>query len=186
MNKLIISIVGILVIMGCARVRVEAPKDPIKVDIAMRLDIYQHIQKDIDDIENIVAGGKGAVVPGQQSFLRIFVTEAFAQESLSAGIEEAATRRKMRVQQLNDFESRGIVGENNAGLVEARNAAGAEADAADLVAQENKDRMIIYQALAQKNGVSVSEIQRVYAQRLQQNASAGTPIQTLEGNWTKK
>ena len=29
--------------VGCAKVQVQAPKEPIKVDITMRLDVYQHV-----------------------------------------------------------------------------------------------------------------------------------------------
>ena len=51
------GVVGSLVLGGCASVQVNAPKEPIKMDISMRLDVYQHVVKDIDDIESIVAGG---------------------------------------------------------------------------------------------------------------------------------
>ncbi|MDD5729736.1 MAG: hypothetical protein PHN57_01210, partial [Candidatus Omnitrophica bacterium] len=58
MNFIMVA-ASVILVLGCARVRVEAPKEPIKVDISMRLDIYQHVTKDINDIENIVTGSEG-------------------------------------------------------------------------------------------------------------------------------
>jgi len=37
---------GVFLTVGCAKVQVQAPKEPIKVDISMRLDVYQHVEKD--------------------------------------------------------------------------------------------------------------------------------------------
>ena len=80
--------------MACARVRVEAPKDPIKVDISMRLDIYQHVQTDINQIENIVSGAQEKPKPKDgQSLLDHFIHSAYAQEGLSPEVEQAALRR---------------------------------------------------------------------------------------------
>lgn len=65
-------IVALVLILGCARVSVQAPKDPIKVDISMRLDIYQHIKNDIDDIESIVTGSsENTKGQGSRNFLNI-------------------------------------------------------------------------------------------------------------------
>ena len=52
----ILLVLTMFLSIGCATVRMKAPKEPIKVDISMRLDIYQHVQKDIEAIENIVSG----------------------------------------------------------------------------------------------------------------------------------
>ena len=50
MKKIFLACCAVVIGLGCARVRVEAPKEAIKVDISMRLDVYQHVQKDIDEI----------------------------------------------------------------------------------------------------------------------------------------
>lgn len=60
-----------------------------------------------------------------------------------------------------------------------------------MVNQENSDRMLIYQALAQKNNTPVTEIQKLYASRLQSDAPSGTPIEVLNSSsgawqWQKK
>ncbi|MBI4335876.1 MAG: YdbL family protein [Candidatus Omnitrophica bacterium] len=180
-------ICGLGVIIGCASVEVRAPKEPIKVDISMRLDVYQHVQKDIDAIENIVSGSKEQKKPAaspaanQNSMLYIAVSNAYAQD-ISPEAEEAALRRKARYADLASYEQNGIIGENSSGLVVLRNPG--DAAAQDLTDKENSDRMVIYRELADKNGVSVESIQKVYAERLQKDAPAGTPVEGGDGSWT--
>jgi len=175
----------LFVSLGCARVQVVAPKEPIKMDISMRLDIYQHVQKDIDAIENIVSGAAGepTKAPDKQSMLGIFVGNAYAQESLSPEVEQAALRRKARRAELSSWEAKGVIGENKNALVEIRNSQEADLSASQIVSQENADRMIIYQSIANKNGTSVAEVQKLYAERLQSSAPSGTPVQAPDGAW---
>ena len=168
-------------VFGCARVRLEAPKESIKVDISMRLDIYQHVQQDIDAIENIVSGGekKAESKGNSQSWRGNFLKLAYAQEPLSPEIEEAALRRKGRLPQLAAWQEKGVLGENRFGLIEIRQSPVMDSTPQELVKTENKDRMIIYQSLAQKNKTTVEEIQKLYVSYLHQNAPVGTPIEVL-------
>lgn len=180
MRKTIISGIGILLVLGCARVKVEAPKDPIKVDISMRLDIYQHVEKDIDTIEDMVSGTKGkAAASDKQSLLESFLGIAYAQEPLSPEVEQAALRRKDRHEALSSWETKGVVGENKSGLVEIRNSSGADASVNQLIIAENSDRMVIFQSVARKHGTSIEEVQKLFAKRLQDRAPSGTPIEAL-------
>ena len=159
MKKIMIALLGLVVVLGCARVSVQAPKDPIKVDISMRLDIY--------------------------------VSQAYAAEDLSSEVQAAALRRKDRRDQLISLAEKGIIGENKSGLLVIRLSDKADASATKLVNEENRDRMIIYQSVAQKNGSSVEEVQKLYAKRLQQDALVGTPIEVFDNargsfEWTIK
>jgi uncharacterized protein YdbL (DUF1318 family) len=185
MKTYIVLITFLILSLGCARVRVEAPKEAIKVDISMRLDIYQHVQKDIDEIENIVSGSKEKPKAANNTSLNYFVATAYAQEGFAPEVEEAALRRKDRRSELTSWEARGVVGENRSGLVEIRDAASATDALAQLVNSENTDRMIIYRAVAEKNGTSVEEVQKLYAQRLKEDAPSGTPIESVNsaGNY---
>jgi len=178
MKKIFIAFIIIVAFLGCARVRVEAPKDPIKLDISMRLDIYQHVAKDIDAIEDIVSGNENKPAVGKQgSWLDVFVKDAYAQESMSPEVEKAAYGRRDRKPQLISLEESGVVGENKLGMVEIRGNADFAAKA--LIDAENSDRMIIYKAIASKNGISIEEIQKIYAKKLQDGANSGTPIEVL-------
>ncbi len=49
----------------------------------------------------------------------------------------------------------------------------------ELIKAENSDRMIIYEAVAKKNGTSVEDVQKLYATRLQNDAPSGTPVEIL-------
>lgn len=165
---------------GCARIRVEAPKEPIKVDVSMRLDIYQHIEKDIDKIESMVTGGEEKPqARDNQSLFRLLINEAYAEEGLGVEVEEAALRRKERRPQLVSLEENGVIGENKSGLVEIR-ISGQSDSAAALVQEENNDRMTIYRQVAEKNGSSVEDVQKLYAKRLQSDAPKGTPIEVID------
>lgn len=165
---------GLLFSVGCAQVQVKAPKEPIKVDITMRLDVYQHVVKDIDDIESIVSGKTGTK-PKDGMKLNFLMANAYADGGLSPDVEQAAMRRKDRHAELASWESKGAIGENKLGLVEVK---GGEAPA-DLINSENSDRMIIYSSLSQKNGVPLEDVQKIYAKRLQDDAPAGTPIEVM-------
>jgi uncharacterized protein len=164
--------------LGCARVEVQAPKDPIKMDISMRLDVYQHVVKDIDQIESIVSGKS----PVQTAFAEFLVKSAYAAD-LDPAVEQAALRRRDRLAQVQNLLSQGIVGEDREGYLALR-AGGPGADS--VVHDENADRHTIYQALASQNGTSVGEIQKVYAGRLSSDAPGGSPVQGPDGNWTTK
>ena len=176
MKRLFMVIMVLVVFFGCARIRVEAPKESIKLDISMRLDIYQHVAKDIDTIEDIVI----KPVQGKQgSRLDLFVRDAYAQEPLSPEIEQAAYNRRDRNQALDAWEEKGVIGENKLGLVEVRNPGNADASVNSMVNAENSDRMVIYKAIAVKNGISVEGVQKLSAKKIQDGANAGTPIEVL-------
>jgi len=180
MKKILVLMLGVFVIFGCARVRVEAPKEPIKVDISMRLDIYQHVEKDIDAIENIVSGPKEkSKTKDNQSLLSAFIGTAYAQEGLSPEVGQAALRRKDRRSALISWQEKGVLGEDRSGLLEIRNTQNQDSSQEQLVKEENSDRMLIYQAVAKKNNTSLEEVEKLYAKRLQADAPSGTPIEVL-------
>jgi len=173
-----LTLAVIIFSLGCARLSVQGSKEPIKVDISMRLDIYQHVEKDIDAIEGIVSGAKEKNEPSdQQSFLGFLIGSAYAQEGLSPEVEQAALRRKGRIDELHALEGKGVIGENKMGLVEARDSSGGSVK--ELIEAENRDRTIIYNSLAAKNNTSVEEVQQLYAKRLRSDAPPGTPVEAL-------
>ena len=166
---------------GCASVEVKAPKDPIKLDISMRLDVYQHVVQDADEIEDLVEGK----TPGKTLSSLIGIGTAYAgEEDLSPEARDAAYRRRDRHSELESYESRGVLGESRNGLVVVRGAADARAN--ELLSAENSDRMVIYQAIASKRQSSVSDVQKVYAERLRERVPSGTPVENADGSWTTR
>ncbi len=187
MKKIVLISVFIILAVGCARLSVQGSKEPIKVDITMRLDVYQHVEKDIDAIEGIISGAKDKPKTGdKQSFLSNFITSAYAQEGLSPEVEQAALRRKDRINELRALESKAIVGENKSGLVEARDLSQTTSAVKQIIDAENSDRIIIYKAVAAKNNTSLEEVQKIYAKRLQSDAPSGTPIEVFNEGWKVK
>ncbi len=180
MKKFWMIFIVLVLLLGCARLRVEGPKEPIKLDISMRLDIYQHVAKDIDAIEDIVSGNENKPAKGKQgSMLGLFVKDAYAQESFSPEVEQAAYSRRDRKSELVLWEEKGVIGENKFGLVELRDSGSADSSVDSLINAENNDRMVIYKAIAAKNGISIEEVQKIYAKKLQDGANSGTPIESL-------
>jgi uncharacterized protein YdbL (DUF1318 family) len=187
MKTITLLLVSCMAAAGCAKVQVQAPKEPIKVDISMRLDVYQHVEKDIDAIENIVSGAPEEPQSKLQNFLFAFIVPEAHAGDLSPEVEQAALRRRDRRDALMHWQQQGVIGENNAGLVEVRDASKADASVEALVSAENSDRMVIYKGVAEKNGTSVGEVQNIYAQRLQEDAPVGTPLQDPgSGSWKIK
>lgn len=179
-KNILIVMLGVVFCLGCARVRVEGSKEPIKVDISMRLDVYQHVQKDISAIEDIVSGSGGSTQPAdKQSLLDYFVSRAYAQEELDPQVEQAALRRKARRDEIASWQEKRVIGEDRAGLLQVRIPEASNPSLEQLVEAENADRMTIYNALAKKNQTSVETIQELYAQRLQKDAPPGTPVEVV-------
>jgi uncharacterized protein YdbL (DUF1318 family) len=182
MKGLVVSLAVSILLLGCARVNVGGSKEPIKLDIAMRLDVYQHVEKDIDAIENIVSGPKETdreKLGNQQSFLGFSVKYAYAEEGLSPDVEQAALRRKARLDEIYALERKGVIGENKNGLLELRAPSQGSASIKSLIESENKDRILICEKVAAKNNITVDELNKVYAKRLQSDAPVGTPVETF-------
>jgi hypothetical protein len=165
-------------VLGCARVSLESKK-PIKLDVTMRVDIYQHVTQDVQAIEDMISS------PKKTSMFFWGIQEAYAQEGFPANVSQAIEQRKSRREELVSLLSQGVIGENAAGFVEVKDASRADS-AASLVSAENSDRQTIYAYVAEKNGATVAETGKIFAKRIRADAPAGTPIQSEDGSWTKK
>ncbi len=110
----------------------------------------------------------------------MIATPAFAADAL----HDVQTRMEQRLSQLDPLKSKGVIGENNRGLVEVRE--GGAADAGSLVSAENADRETVYAAIAAKTQVSAEEVGKARARRIAQASSAGVWIQAADGSWKKK
>lgn len=91
-------------------------------------------------------------------------------------------RMDQRIAQVDALKTQGSVGENNRGFLEVRGGGG---DASAVVAAENKDRQVVYAALAQKTGSSPDQVGRARARQIAQYSSPGVWVQDEAGNWKK-
>lgn len=85
---------------------------------------------------------------------------------------------------LGQAKSAGLVGEQMDGYLGVVQA-NAPADVKALVDSINRERRNAYQAIANKNGVSVDQVARVTAQKVIGQAAAGHYVQTPSG-WQKR
>ena len=88
-----------------------------------------------------------------------------------------------RLSKLDSLKASGAIGENNRGLVEVRGGSG---DAASVVADENRDREVVYAAIAKQTGASPDGVGRARAKQIAANSAAGVWLQHEDGSWYKK
>ncbi len=103
--------------------------------------------------------------------------------SILAFADDIKLRIKNRLPVIRELKTRGIVGEDNKGLLQF---VGAKKEKSEVVAAENKDRMTIYAAIAKKQGVTPELVGQRRALQISQKARAGEWLQDAGGKWYQK
>jgi uncharacterized protein YdbL (DUF1318 family) len=98
----------------------------------------------------------------------------------SASVKE---RMASRIPTINTLKDQGVLGENNAGFLEFRSG---NKPHEQLVADENKDRALVYEAIAKKQGVSSTAVGQRRAKMIVENGKPGHWFQKGDGTWYKK
>lgn len=159
-------------------------------------------------IEDLVRGGQegqpapppakkgdtqGSLPPPRHwlAFLGPTVAEAQVPELKTRTPEVMASieSRRQRFPQIQQWKSRGCIGENSQGLLEGRPGQGCGSEVAGLIGAENRDRMTLYQTLLQQNNMppgDLAKIQAGFAKANRERAVPGEWIQTETGQWTRK
>jgi uncharacterized protein YdbL (DUF1318 family) len=204
------SLTAILLIgLACVTINVYFPEAKIQ-DLSQRIE-DEVAQRAVELEEG--TGEEGAapegtanedppeVMPGRTSALSLLLgaTPAYAQSVPDPGVSNPAIRaiidaRAARVQQINDFKSRGLIGESNQALLEARSLDSISdlrqrAALQKLVKDENADRERLYKEVAAAEGVDLAQLPRIrktYAETLRNNARPGDWIQLPGGQWKQK
>ena len=151
-------------VAGCAKIQVETVK-PIKVDINMRVDVYQHVVNDVESINNEIYGS------GDQSFDFLFGIRNVYAADLSSRAQEAIARRKKRLSELQGYFKLGVIGVNRNALLEEVGEISPQIQA--LIAAENKDRTIMQEEVAKKNNTNLRAVQRVFFEDEYERAPKG-------------
>lgn len=97
--------------------------------------------------------------------------------------------RRQRFSQIQQWKSRGCVGENAQGLLDPRPGQGCGSEVGGLIDAENRDRMTLYRTLLQQNNMppgDLARIQAAFAKVNRERAVAGEWIQAESGQWTRK
>lgn len=103
-------------------------------------------------------------------------------KEITSKVQMALDDRKDRYNEVKMLKAQGVLGENNRGyltvLVE-------QSKATMMVEDENHDRKIIYQAIADQNNLSgaLATIETVFAQVQREKAESGESIQFPDGSW---
>lgn len=185
---------------ACITVNVYFPEAAIK-DLSKQIE--EQVQKEAEKKKQEETAPAGETAPSQGGSSSLLdsilgVSVAYAQVAdpgvTSPAIRKIIDSRAARVAQLDAFKNQGVIGENNQGLVEARNLESlsdlkARAEVQRLVKAENADREELYKEIAAAEGVDLAQLPRIketYAETLRANAKAGQWIQTSDGAWKQK
>lgn len=134
--------------------------EPIKVDISMRLDVYQH------------GGNK---------------TASSVKSAAATANPDPASRRRNRMADIQKFKNERIVGEGRDGLVAVVNLPQGEYGdyVRKLVAEENADRLEQMKDLAEARKISLADIQKEQAALWVNRSFAGELVEISgDGGWT--
>ncbi len=147
-----------VLLAGCSAPTVNlATSEPIKVDIAMRLDVYQHTKETTSK----------SAAPFSSS-------------------DSAEVRRRNRMADIQNFKNSRLVGEGRDGLLSVRlDTEGDAGDyVRKTVAEENADRMVLMKALAEKEKRNLDDIQSAQAALWQKRAFKGELIEVANPDGT--
>jgi hypothetical protein len=92
-------------------------------------------------------------------------------------------RMAARIPAINTLKDQGLIGENNAGLLEYRTGQKPEQT---MVQEENADRQTVYAAIAQKQGVAPALVGQRRAQMIAEKGRNGHWYQAADGKWYQK
>jgi len=109
--------------------------------------------------------------------LGILITNA---HSSAKAIKQRMIDRLPVVKSLKD---RGVVGENNQGYLEF---VGKQKEKADVIEAENKDRKLVYEAIAKQQGTTVELVGKHRAIQIAKKAEPGEWLQDANGKWYQK
>ena len=115
-------------------------------------------------------------------------TLAFAvPQALSAADDAATIKKNMaeRKPKIETLKKAGTIGENKSGYLEAMKDAKLEDADKKLLEDENKDRKVVYAAIAKKEGSTVDKVGELRAKQIRSKAAEGEFIQGEDDKWIK-
>jgi hypothetical protein len=92
-------------------------------------------------------------------------------------------RMKARLPEIVALKTKGIIGENYQGYL---GFVGQSREGADIVAAENEDRKMLYQAIAKKTGATAEQVGRRAALKWKENLGPGEYFKNEDGTWITK
>ena len=112
----------------------------------------------------------------------ILATIAICLLATVACADSIKDRMADRAPTITALKDQGLVGENNQGFLEIRSPQAQS----NLVADENRDRAAVYQAIAKKIGTTPDLVGQRRAGKLAEMARSGNWLQASDGSWYQK
>ena len=112
----------------------------------------------------------------------IFLLVVFAAGAFPSA-KEIQARMLARLPEIKALKDKGLVGENNQGLLEF---VGQQKEKQDVVAAENQDREMVYEAIAKQQGITVELVGKHRAVQIADKARTGEWLQDANGKWYRK
>jgi len=109
---------------------------------------------------------------------------SFSLPLMAEGIADVRHRIEQRLAQIDALKAQEAVGETNRGFLEERKTG--VANAASIVAAENKDRETVYAYIARETGANADSVGRARAKQIAANSKPGVWVQDEGGRWIKK
>ncbi|MDX2452518.1 YdbL family protein [Desulfosarcina sp.] len=103
--------------------------------------------------------------------------------SASACCGDIKQRMKDRLPRIIELKAAGIIGENSQGLLAF---VGGDRQEQALVEAENKDRQLVYRAIAQQQGTTAAVVGQRRALQIAEKAKPGEWLQDAGGKWVQK
>jgi len=198
-------LVGVLV--GCVTINLYFPEGEVK-DLAQKIEdeVQEKAAEETPDDQTPPPPAQDDSTPRTSRrgttgpldlLLGVSVVEAQTvpePEVTNPAIRKIIDSRAARLSEVNRYKSQGVIGENNQGLLEARNLDSISdlrerAEVQKLVRAENADREQLYKEIAAVKNIELSQLDKIratYAETLRANARPGDWIQMPDGSWKQK
>ena len=97
--------------------------------------------------------------------------------------KEIRARMLARLPEIKVLKDKGLVGENNNGFLEF---VGRQKEKQEVVTAENRDREMVYKAIAKQQGTAVELVGKHRAIQIANKARPGEWLQDANGKWHQK
>jgi uncharacterized protein YdbL (DUF1318 family) len=114
--------------------------------------------------------------------LAIFLFVVFAAGAFPSA-KEIRARMLARLPEIKVLKDKGLVGENNKGFLEF---VGQQKEKQEVVTAENRDREMVYKAIAKQQGTTIELVGKHRAIQIANKARPGEWLQDASGKWYQK
>jgi uncharacterized protein YdbL (DUF1318 family) len=119
------------------------------------------------------------------AIMTLFVLLIFSTQGMCfAGAADIKARMQERLPTIVQLKENNIIGEDNRGFLEYL--PGAQHEMQDVVAAENNDRQMVYEAIAKQQKTTADLVGRRRAIQIAEKAVKGEWLQDESGKWYKK